>query len=417
MTETIIQEFREEYASRLRDYLKAAGISADDVLTVCPRCGDTAGLLQNGGWTCANCGAKGDLFDYVQISHPYMRATTVMHHVKRMLGERITELDAINGNDLMEMRFPPAGWLVENLLGKGLYILAGASKIGKSWLVLWLADRISKGEPVWEMKTFPCECLYVSLEDTDARIQQRLCEVTAGEAGGIWIATESEWLGGGFETQLCCFLTEHPKTGFVIIDTLQRVRKNGGEKYSYANDYEIMTVLKDIADRFNITILVVHHTRKEDSDDPFDLISGTTGLMGCADGALLLQRKNRLTGEACLYVTGRESADQALKLEFDAETRLWRFLEYVQEQKSSLPDKLFIAIRDLVAECGEWHGTPTDLVTALSPVLPPDVKPHALTRRLNASSEILLQKYGVQYQATRTMDARQVCLSAVPMTQ
>ena len=53
----------------------------------------------------------------------------------------------------MDMEFKPTGFLIEKLIGKGVYILAGASKIGKSWLVLWLADCVSKGVPVWDLKT------------------------------------------------------------------------------------------------------------------------------------------------------------------------------------------------------------------------------------------------------------------------
>ena len=96
-------------------------------------------------------------------------------------------------------------------------------------------------------------------------------------------------MGKGFEQQIGNFLTAHPNVGFVIVDTLQRIRQMKTEGYSYGGDYEVMTSLKTIADRFNITILVVHHTRKEDSDDSFNKISGTNGLLGCADGAMVLQ--------------------------------------------------------------------------------------------------------------------------------
>ena len=197
--------------------------------------------------------------------------------------------------------------------------------------MLWLADRVSKGEKVWDFQTSPCEVLYVSLEDTEQRIQQRLGEVTGGEADKIWIATEAELLGKGFEQQIGNFLTAHPNVGFVIVDTLQRIRQMKTEGYSYGGDYEVMTSLKTIADRFNITILVVHHTRKEDSDDSFNKISGTNGLLGCADGAMVLQKPSHIGKTATLDITGREVADLRLKLEFD-ETKRWQFIEYGTDQ-------------------------------------------------------------------------------------
>ena len=412
MNEEKIQDFRERVQPQIRDYLKAAHIkvSEDGVTTACPICGDIAGLMKDDTWLCMHCDRRGDLLDYVLCSHPRMTPVEAVRHIQRTLGERITELDAVNANELMDMEFQPTGWLIEKLLGKGVYLLAGASKIGKSWLVLWLADRVSKGEKVWDFKTQPCEVLYVSLEDTAQRIQRRLSEVTGGEADRVWIATEAELLGSGFEQQLGNFLTAHPGVGFVIIDTLQRIRQMKSEKYSYSGDYEVMTALKSIADRFNITILVVHHTRKEESEDAFNMISGTNGLMGCADGAMVLQKPSRIGKTATLDVTGREGADLQLRLEFD-DTKHWQFLEYGKEEPRDDADKLLSAVQQLVSERREWRGTPTELVSALSPILPVDTKPHSLTRRLNASSQALAQQYGVQYQSHRTKDSREITLS------
>ena len=412
MTEGKIFDFRERVRPQLRAYLKAAHVevSEDGATTVCPICGDVAGLMKDDTWLCLQCGKRGDLLDYVLCGHLRTTETEAVRIIRRTLGERITELDVVNANELMDMEFQPTGWLIEKLLGKGVYILAGASKIGKSWLVLWLADRVSKGEPVWDFKTQQSGVLYVSLEDTAQRIQRRLSEVTGGEADGVWIATEAELLGSGFEQQLANFLAVHPGVGFVIIDTLQRIRQMRSEKYSYAGDYEVMTALKAIADRFNITILVVHHTRKEESEDAFNMISGTNGLMGCADGAMVLQKQSRLSRSATLDVTGREVADLQLRLEFD-DSKHWQFIEYGREEPRDDADRLLKAVQQLVSECREWHGTPTELVDVLAPVLPADTKPHALTRRLNANSRTLAQQYGVQYQSRRTMDSREITLS------
>lgn len=160
MNEEKILDFRERVQPQIRDYLKAAHIkiSEDGVTTMCPICGDIAGLMKDDTWLCMHCGKRGDLLDYVLCGHPSMKKSGAMRHIQRTLGETILELDAVNANDLMEMAFKPTGWLIEKILGKGVYILAGASKIGKSWLVLWLADRVSKGEKVWEFRPRPVRC-------------------------------------------------------------------------------------------------------------------------------------------------------------------------------------------------------------------------------------------------------------------
>lgn len=69
-------------------------------------------------------------------------------------------------------------------------------------------------------------------------------------------------LGNGLEEQLQEFMKQHTDTRLIIIDTLQKVREVGGDNYSYANDYEVITRLKQFADSYGICILLVHHTRK-----------------------------------------------------------------------------------------------------------------------------------------------------------
>ena len=405
-------DLREKLRPMLKSYLEAEGIEISSTSIDCPRCGHMAWLQRDSTWRCIHCDITGDILDFAMTLHPELSEDEALRYIHNVLGVKLHELNTVEAGALMDMEFKPTGFLIEKLLGKGVYILAGASKIGKSWLVLWLADQVSKGLPVWELKTVPCAVLYVSLEDTQQRIQQRLNDVTGGEAGVLHIATEAELLGSGFEEQLTGFLSEHPDTGFVIIDTLQRIRPTKAEKYSYAGDYEVMTVLKNIADAFNVTILVVHHTRKEESSDAFNMISGTTGLLGCADGALVLQKQSRLSPEATLDVTGREMADCQLRLRFNEQTKHWDFVGYGSDEPP-MRDKLLEAVQNLVAEHHEWQGTASELLELLHDYLDPDTKPNILARRLNASASRLEQDYGIDYRTVRKPDARIIHLSEI----
>ena len=78
-------------------------------------------------------------------------------------------------------------------------------------------------------------------------------------------------------------------------EKLQKVREVGGDRYSYSSDYEIVTKLKSFSDKYGVCLLVVHHTRKLESEDSFDMISGTNGLLGAADGRLSCTRKSART--------------------------------------------------------------------------------------------------------------------------
>ena len=98
----------------------------------------------------------------------------------------------------------------------------------------------------------------------------------------LLFAVYAKQLGVGLEEQLKKFVREHPNTKLIIIDTLQKIRDAGGDKYSYANDYEVVGKLKRLADDCGVCLLLVHHTRKQQADDKFDMISGTNGLLGAA---------------------------------------------------------------------------------------------------------------------------------------
>src|SRR5699024_11349611 len=106
--------------------------------------------------------------------------------------------------------------------------------------------------------------------------------------------------------QLDKLMQEHTNTKLIIVDTIQKIREHGGDKYNYAIDYEIVAKLKAFSDKHNVCLLVVHHTRKMESEDSFDMISGTNGLLGAADGAFILQKKKRTDRSAKLSVVGRE---------------------------------------------------------------------------------------------------------------
>ena len=60
-------------------------------------------------------------------------------------------LVTVDGRTLMDRPLEPPNFVVDTLISQGLHILAGSPKVGKSWLALWLAVTVAKGEPVWGM--------------------------------------------------------------------------------------------------------------------------------------------------------------------------------------------------------------------------------------------------------------------------
>jgi len=232
----------------------------------------------------------------------------------------MNKLHTITAEDLQNRTYDPTPFLVDELIPEGLHILAGAPKIGKSWLALWLCLCVSQGQPLWNFATTQGEVLYLSLEDSFQRIQTRLFDLTEDAPSTLHFAIMADTLKHGLEQQIEQFLTEHPDTKLVVIDTLQRVRSTGNDSNLYANDYQDIGLLKKLADSRHIAILLIHHLRKLHDDDPMNMISGSTGLSGAADSTFVLQKSSRLANIASLHCTGRDIPDRTLKLEFGEDT-------------------------------------------------------------------------------------------------
>lgn len=321
-------------------------------------------------------------------------------------------LPTVSMQDLYENVYQSRPPIIDGLLYTGTYLFVGAPKVGKSFLMAQLAYHVSVGLPLWEYAVHQGTVLYLALEDDHRRLQERLYRMFGTDStSNLHFAIYAKQLGGGLEEQLKKFIREHPDTKLIIIDTLQKVREAGGEKYSYANDYEVVGKLKRLADESGVCLLLVHHTRKQQADDRFDMISGTNGLLGAADGAFLLQKERRTDSAATLDISGRDQQDQRLYLKRDGERLVWQLERAETELWKEPPDPVLEAVAALVtAERPEWAGTATDLAA----VLGLDMKANALAMRLNIRAGRLLYEYHIRYESARTHAGRTVTLSLVP---
>ena len=269
---------------------------------------------------------------------------TMYEELSDYMVENPTKFKSIDAEKLLEKEFPPKYFVINSLLTKGLSIIAGSPKIGKSWLMLDWCVRVSKGEDVWNLKTNPGVVLYLSLEDNESRIQNRLLSVADDVSGNLHFVTECSKLGENLEEQINNFVSEHKDTVLIVIDTFQMIRSSGKES-SYSGDYNEVQVLKQLADKLGICILLVHHLRKLSDPDPFNEISGTTGIAGCADGLFVLKKSKRCQGSATLYCTGRDIEDREIELTFDKSLCTWQMVSDSAENPNMiLPDEMVMLI-------------------------------------------------------------------------
>jgi hypothetical protein len=270
------------------------------------------------------------------------------------------------------------------------------------------------GIPLWNRKTIKSDVLYLSLEDTERRIQTRLLRICDGETGKITFATEAEILGNGFEQQITGYMKTHPETKLIIVDTMIKVRDIGWCSSAYADDYAFMTVFKHLAERFDTAIVLVHHTRKQESQDIMEMISGTNGIMGCADGAMVLERPKRLLPEASLNMTSRDFEDARILLRQDKETMCWEYVGYEDEQPPEASDPVFRAVSEFMVNQLSWQGTAQTLLDALKQIDPKlRIKSNFHSRKLNDEKENLREFFGINFSKSRSGNEKLIILEVI----
>lgn len=316
------------------------------------------------------------------------------------------KFDSKSCEEIMTTVYKPIEFVVDGLIAQGLYILAGAPKVGKSWLSLDICLAIAKGKKVLGQGTSKGTVLYLCLEDSFERIQKRLYELTDEPTDRLYFSIMSDSIGNGLEEQITDFKSNHIDLKIVFIDTLQKIRES--TENNYGSDYKEISVLKSLADKLEIAIVLVHHTRKCSDSDPFNMISGSTGLNGCVDGSMVLIETKRGSRTAKLYCVGRDIENAEINLQFDNDLKKWIVTDEPTAPKNK--DNIFLAAVYLFIKVKiHFEGSATELVEQLKIVSDEEFHSNRVTREL-VQNGYTLRKYGIDFQYKRVHGGRKIIL-------
>ena len=299
-----------------------------------------------------------------------------------MTVRNVKKLAVIDGETLIDTRLPKHSFCVETLLPEGISMLGGAPKVGKSWMVLLLALQVAKGDPLWNLPTKQGTVLYLALEDSLSRLQDRLNRLTDEAPASLYFATTAGTIGDELCMQISKFILEHPDTVLVIIDTFQIVRNNGVET-SYANDYEEVRALKLLADEKKISLLLVHHLRKQGDTYALNKLSGTTGISGAMDAVFILDQSKRYANCATLFCTGRDIENREIELQLKKETCKWELKsDTLEETTLSLPEEITLLI-EMMKQLQSFDGGNTELAERFNSFSGKSISAKALKQMMN----------------------------------
>ncbi len=270
-----------------------------------------------------------------------------MDNVKPLKGAAQLPAGIFSAAELQGRVFPPIKWIVPGILPEGLTLLAGKPKLGKSWLALDIAVAVASGGSVLGRQCEPGPVLCLALEDNQRRLQKRLQLVAGSTPWPGDLEFHTEWPRGdaGLE-RMRDWVNARPGSRLTIVDTLAVVRPpTRGNEGVHSSDYAALRGMHQLANEHGISVLVVHHVRKADAEDPFDTVSGSTGLTGAADSTLILTRRESDSG-VILYGRGRDLEEFERGLEFVKDTCRWRDLgDPVEAFASDTRQAIFTAIK------------------------------------------------------------------------
>ena len=261
-------------------------------------------------------------------------------------------VECITAKDLGDKEFPALRWVVDDLIPEGLTVLAGAPKIGKSFLCWNIALAVAQQGvalsryEVLEKKNV----LYFALEDPQRQIQSRLhmIQPDMNLPENISIYTRFPIIFGenGLEAWEQT-ITKHDAE-LVIIDTMHHVLPQSDKGTAYQQDYKVLAPIQQMVHRLGISMILVTHTRKAaDVENPYNQIQGSVGVQAACDTMMMLVTND---GEKTLHVRGREVMDIENAVEISGGTFICTGVETRNEK--NLGDTRQ-AILDLLRDAGE----------------------------------------------------------------
>jgi len=240
--------------------------------------------------------------------------------------------------DLLEMEFAPLKWIIPNFLTEGLAVLGGKPKQGKTIFSIGLALAVSQGTDLFgnRIEANEGDAVYISLEDNYRLFKTRIERIEEAkklsdkDLRGLRVHFDIPRIDNGGLEKIKSIVKHNSDVRLVVIDPL--VNFKPAKAHGYDADYQYMAQLKNIADKYGIAVLLVHHLKKSKVTDAIDGFSGSVGITGAADNLMLLNRYNGDMSELLMIGKNIKSTSYAMRLN---ESSYWDVIGNLEEMQST----------------------------------------------------------------------------------
>jgi len=301
--------------------------------------------------------------------------------------EKPSKIEIVNGVELMGKKFDDPKYLWDAVLpDAGLAVMAASKASGKTMILLQLADAISKGRPFLGLATAVTKTLFLELELSERRTQQRLLKIGIVPDGNLDFAFR--WEQGQEGLNAIADVVKECGYGLVVVDVMQLLWPLEADSNSYQDVYAVLSPLRQLANDLGVMIVLVTHRRKAETADYVDGVIGSVGIQANADVILSLLR-TRGENEALLYVDGNDVESRKIALRFNVDPLGFSLSEASVDEIRLTPERR--AIMETMRELGGTAGT-HDIALALGK---DDDNVSHLLKKLSLAGLIKSTSYGI----------------------
>ena len=244
----------------------------------------------------------------------------------------------LNATELQKMKFEDDVWYIEKILKPGLTIISGRPKDGKSRLVLNMAVCVVNGKTfLYKYVTAKTGVCFISFEENFRLIKKRISKMLQGKKFPENLVFPSTLVNvngklvqqtyfpkfddGGLE-QLEAFIKQNINYKVIIFDNIGKAYADRYNKRSYEEDYHTLAPLQELASKYNVCIIGLHHNRKQSAYNPIDEMMGSSSLAAVADTLIILRKVD--SNMLDVNITGRDIEGREITISVNNENGIWR---------------------------------------------------------------------------------------------
>jgi DNA-binding transcriptional ArsR family regulator len=269
--------------------------------------------------------------------------------------ERLAKVQITTGPALMQKRFPEPRYLWDSVLpDAGLAVMAASKAAGKTLLLLQLADAISKGRDFLGLPTKITKTLFIELELSERRTQQRLYKM--GIVPDEMLHFAHQWTQGDEGLHTIEDAVKKHSFGLMVVDVMQMLWPMDADTNSYQDTYGVLSPLRQMANALGVMIVLVTHRRKAETAAYLAGVIGSVGIAANADVVFSLIR-TRGEQEAVLHIDGNDIESRKIALRFNTDPLGFILSDATPEEVGLTPERREVmdALRELggTAKTGE----------------------------------------------------------------